>query len=65
LLNFVSPEHRSEEVPCHFIPLNETGETIETLEPEDNQAKLERDVAGWLRVRIRQIEEERSKPAAA
>ena len=65
LLDFVSPEHQSEEVPCHFIPLNETGETIETLEPEDNEAKLERQVNDWLRARIRQIEEERSKPAAA
>lgn len=65
LLNFVSPEHQSEEVPCHFIPLNETGETIEDLEPEGNEAKLEREVKNWLRARIRQIEEERSKPAAA
>jgi hypothetical protein len=65
LLKFVSPEHQSEEVPCHFIPLNETGETIETLEPEDNEAKLEREVKDWLRARIRQIEEERSKQAVA
>lgn len=65
LLDFVSPEHQSDEVPCHFIPLNETGETIETLELEDNEAKLERKVKDWLRARIRQIEEERSKPAVA
>lgn len=61
LLDFVTPEHRREAVPCHFIPLNEAGDTIEGLELEDNEAKLEREVKGWLRARIREIEEERSK----
>lgn len=65
LLDFVSSEHQVEEIPCHLIPLNEAGETIETLESEDNQAKLERNVKDWLRNRIRQIEEERSRPAIA
>lgn len=65
LLNFVTPEHQEEQVPCHFIPLNETGETIAALEPEDNEAKLEREVKDWLRTRIRKIEDERSKPAVA
>lgn len=63
LLDFVGPEHQHEDVPCHFIPLNEAGETIEALELEDNEAKLERKVKDWLRARIRQIEEQRSKPA--
>src|SRR5919205_701283 len=44
LIEFVSPEHRTEPVPCHFIPLNKDGETIEDLESRDNQAKLEREV---------------------
>jgi hypothetical protein len=63
LLDFVSPEHHSEEVPCHFIPLNTDGETIEDLEMQDNQAKLEREVSVWLRARIKQIEEERAEHA--
>jgi hypothetical protein len=65
LIDFVSPEHQREEVPCHFIPLNETGETLEALELEDNQAKQERAVKDWLRARIRKIEEERSLPAGS
>lgn len=65
LLEFVSPDHRCEEIPCHFIPLNEAGETIEDLETEDNQAKLERRVGDWLRARITEIEEERAKQAVA
>lgn len=63
LIDFVSPEHQREEVPCHFIPLNDTGETLEALELEDNQAKRERAVKDWLYARIRKIEEERSLPA--
>jgi hypothetical protein len=50
-------------VPCHFIPLNTDGETIEDLEMQDNQAKLEREVRQWLRARIKQIEEERTEHA--
>jgi len=65
LIDFVTSEHQGEVIPCHFIPLNESGETIEDLELEDNEAKLERRVKDWLRTRIRQIEEERSKPAVA
>ena len=65
LLEFVSPEHQGKEVPCHFIPLNEAGETIEDLEAEDNEAKLEQKVKDWLRARIHEIEEGRAKQAIA
>jgi hypothetical protein len=44
-------------VPCHFIPLNTDGDTIEDLELQDNQAKLEQEVSEWLRARIKEIEE--------
>ena len=64
LLEFVTPEHQTEEVPCHHIPLNTDGETIEELESQDNQAKLEREVGKWLRQRIKQIEEERANTAS-
>jgi hypothetical protein len=50
-------------VPCHFIPLNADGETIEDLELQDNQARLEREVGLWLRTRIKEIEEERTARA--
>jgi hypothetical protein len=63
LVDFVSPEHRAEDVPCHFIPLNTDGETIEDLESQENQAKLEREVSGRLRDRVKEIQEERTKRA--
>ena len=65
LLDFVSPEHHGAEVPCHYIPLNEAGETIEGLEAEDNEAKLERKVRDWLHATIKGIEEERAALAQA
>jgi hypothetical protein len=65
LLDFVSPEHRGTEIPCHHIPLNEAGETIEDLEDSDNQARLEREVSDWLRARIHELEEKRAKQAIA
>jgi hypothetical protein len=52
-------------VPCHFIPLNTDGDTIEDLEFQDNEAKLEREVSAWLRARIKEIEEERTEHAKA
>jgi len=61
LLEFVSPEHRTEPVPCHFIPLNADGDTIQDLELQDNQPKLERQVIEWLRAEIKQIEQARAK----
>ena len=61
LIDFVTPNHKDETIPCHFIPLDEAGETVEAMEIEDNEAKLERKVKDWLRARIREIEEERLK----
>lgn len=65
LLDFVSPEHRGAEVPCHFIALDEAGETIEDLEARDDEAKLERKVKDWLQIRIKEIEEKRAAQALA
>src|SRR5215470_14102027 len=65
LLEFVNPDHQNEPVPCHFIPLNTDGETIEDLELRDNEAKLEREVSRWLRAKIKEIEEERAEHADA
>jgi hypothetical protein len=65
LFEFVSPENRTQSVPCHFIPLNTDGDTIEDLEIQDHQAKLEREVSDWLHAEIKEIEEERTELATA
>jgi hypothetical protein len=56
LIDFVPSDRRSEEIPCHFIPLNESGETLEQLEAEDDQHKLEEALKAWLRAKIKEIE---------
>ena len=65
LLEFVKPEHHGTEIPCHYIPLDEMGETIEHLEANGNEAKLERKVSDWLRGKINEVEEERATRALA
>jgi hypothetical protein len=65
LMDFVEAERTSAQVPCHFIPLNEAGETIQDLEAQDNQAKLEQTLKQWMRTKINEIEEARAMQAAA
>ena len=64
LLDFVSPEDHSAAIPCHEIPLNAQGETIEDLEMQDNQPKLEATIKEWLKNKIQEIEEQRAKAAS-
>jgi hypothetical protein len=64
LTDFVPPDGQAAVVPCHHIPLNEAGDTIEDLELEDNQRKLEESVKNWLRARIKEIEEKRAQALA-
>lgn len=61
LLDFVGPEDRSQTVPCHFIPLNEAGDTLEELELDGNEPRTITTVKKWLQGKISQIESERSK----
>ena len=60
LMDFVAGKHQAEQVPCHYIPLNEAGETIEDLEAQDNQPKLERTLKEWMRTKIKELEQARS-----
>ena len=59
LIDFVPRDKQSEEVPCHFIPLNMTGDTVESL--DGNEAKLEEALKEWMRERIREIEAAREQ----
>ena len=65
LSDFVPPEHANESVPCHHIPLNKDGETVDTMERQTTQLDLEESVKAWLRETIQRIEQDRAgkKPA--
>lgn len=60
LNDLVPQERRAEAVPCHHIPLDAEGATVEAAELEENQARLEEKVKTWLRAKIEEIEHARS-----
>jgi hypothetical protein len=64
LIDFVPPEHRREAVPCHHIPLNAAGETVEELEQKQDEHGLEERVKAWLRATINRIEQKCITPMA-
>jgi len=61
LADFVPKNAQSEDVPCHHIPLNPAGETVDML--RDRQLELEEALRNWLRATIRRLERERSAAA--
>lgn len=60
LMQFVPQEHRGESVPCHHIPLTQQGETVGTLENQENQQVMEERLEQWLRATIQRLEAERA-----
>jgi hypothetical protein len=56
LMDMVPFEHRNEPVPCRWIPLNDQGETIDSLYRYGTQEEIEKAVASWLKKRIEQLE---------
>jgi hypothetical protein len=59
LIDFVPRDKQNDETPCHSIPLNAAGDTVDSL--EGNQAKLEEALKEWMRAKISEIEAERGK----
>jgi hypothetical protein len=56
LIDFVPPDKRREELPCHFIPLDKAGNTVQSLELENNQTRMESTIKEWMRGKIKEIE---------
>lgn len=65
LIDFVPAEDRNEDVPCHHIPLNTKGETIDEIEWKEDQARLEETLKTWLRSKIAQLELYRTRQRTA
>lgn len=61
LSDFVPEQFQAENVPCHHIPLNSNGETVETMERQATQLELEENVRNWLRDTIQRIEQDRGR----
>jgi hypothetical protein len=61
LTDFVPATGEAQNVPCHHIPLNPDGETVDTMERQCNQGELEDAVKNWLRDTIKRIEADRAQ----
>jgi hypothetical protein len=48
LWEWVPENHRDEDLPCHFIPLNERGDSIASLEDAEDREEAEKALLGWL-----------------
>jgi hypothetical protein len=57
LLDAVPTGCRHEEMPCHFIPLNDEGDTVQSLEATGDRDRLEREVKKWLRTTIARLKQ--------
>jgi hypothetical protein len=47
--------------PCRYIPLNERGETVDSLYRTGTQKELETAVVKWLEGTIKRLEEENAQ----
>ena len=60
--DLVPQQFHEQNVPCHFIPLNGDGETVDSMEHQYSQPELEEAVKNWLRKTIDKLEQERAAP---
>jgi hypothetical protein len=65
LWDFVPAEHRAEEIPCHFIPLNELKETVYSLEQAGKREEAEQALLDWLNQTISTLDQKRAKEEAS
>jgi hypothetical protein len=61
LWEFVPNEHLGQDIPCHYIPLNERRETIAALEEKGDRDSAEQALLAWLDRTILQLEDELSR----
>jgi hypothetical protein len=64
LIQLVPMEYRGKDVPCRFIPLNDNGETVDSLYHTGTEAEMEKALRSWLTREIHGIERERAQARA-
>jgi hypothetical protein len=60
LIDLVPADARSQDVPCHAIPIGPNGETVSTMEREHDVLELEEALRNWLRATIQDLERQRA-----
>jgi len=58
LIEHVPQRHKDEEIPCHHIPLNVEGTTIEDLNRGSRREDVEQALLEWIRATIKRLEQE-------
>jgi hypothetical protein len=58
LMPYVPDRSKAETNPCHHIPLDTKGNTIDSLDRGYNRSSVEEAVANWLRSKIADLERE-------
>ena len=48
LWEWVPEDHQHDDLPCHFIPLNEQGDSIASLEDSGDREEAEKALLDWL-----------------
>jgi hypothetical protein len=61
LMQFAPSKCRSEEVPCHQIPLNDARETVDILYRTGTEEELEEAVGRWLTATIKRLEAQQTQ----
>jgi len=56
LWDWVPDKHRYEAIPCHFIPLNQQGQSIADLEAAGKREEAEQALLAWLQASIQKLE---------
>lgn len=56
LMEFVPNDKRVSAMPCHHIPLDNSGRTIEEMEEEQSTVDMQEAVKVWLRETISRLE---------
>ena len=64
LMEFVPAGKRSESVPCHHIPLNDRGDTLETLQGYGRDFQVQEAMLEWLHKTIAELEAKVATAAA-
>lgn len=60
LMEFVPDEERLSAMPCHHIPLDQSGRTVEGFEEAENHAAMQEALKAWLRETISRLESQQS-----
>jgi hypothetical protein len=56
-LDFVPEQSRHETIPCRYIPLDESGETLETLYSTATNEEIQKTIREWLLLTIAGLEQ--------